>query len=390
ANKLSKISSSPKYGFSTILRIADSNINEEEHEYWDKHGKDLFKWSELMHKVGRGVRSRETSHGELIENWYQATQKIPPSILAHYKNHRDKNFTVNSYWLDSLHSHLFQYLIFACDDSSRYGMNVVEAEYLKKLIQNHRFSYLTKVITGTDEVSLILLAKAFIAAMNIAPSVALFFTDEKGKEIVGKYETNSICSVVQDQLNILNIVVKDIQSSDLVICVHVPRLSQGDHIFGVNIGETQENINRLLEFLNKNQKPFVIIDVAYANGSDPVLIKTLAHSNINWDLCYGYAGWNTTSNTSGTALAMGICRWIAEKNNSFNLSLFKKTFITRLLDDYAYQVVIRQKKQSLSDDITSDIKEIAKNLSGIFDISNYEIKYTYPWDRSFEIELEVI
>ena len=138
------------YGFSSIMRISNYNSSEEEKDYWKDYGEKIFKWSELTYRVGRGILDGEKTNEELIEKWYQCSKSIPSGILADYKSHRDKNFTMNMLWLDSLHAGSFEYLIFSCDDSGKYGMNVVEAEYLRKQIKSHNFSHLAKVISGTE------------------------------------------------------------------------------------------------------------------------------------------------------------------------------------------------------------------------------------------------
>ena len=61
-----------------------------------------------------------------------------------------------------------------------------------------------------------------------------------------------------------------------------------------------------------------------------------------YNIIYGYAGWNTTGNTLGSAISAGICRYIGEKMNSFNLNEFKKLLLVRLANDWAYQAIVRQ------------------------------------------------
>ena len=43
------------YAFSSIMRISNNNVNEEEKEYWDKYGTQIFEYSYNFHKdeIGR-------------------------------------------------------------------------------------------------------------------------------------------------------------------------------------------------------------------------------------------------------------------------------------------------------------------------------------------------
>ena len=46
-------------------------------------------------------------------------------------------------------------------------------------------------------------------------------------------------------------------------------------------------------------------DIAFANGADNALMKQLQDRDL-LDKLYGYAGWNTATNSTGFALGMGM------------------------------------------------------------------------------------
>ena len=375
------------YGFSSIMRIPNYNNSEEEKDYWKDYGEKIFKWSELMHKVGRGIKE-EISHEELIEKWYESSKVIPPSILADYKGLRDKNLTVNLLWLESLHNNCFEYLSFSCDDSGKYGMNVIEAEYLKKEISKHKFDKSTKVISGTDEIPLVLLTKAILKKSNLQPSISIYFNSKEGKNQIAKYESNSIYTSVINQIETLGLEIKDINESDIVLCVHLADSIQGDHIFKEKLNDTSKNVQLIKKLLEEIKKPFILVDLAYANGADPKLIETLLSSKINWDKCYSYSAWNTCSNSTGSALAIGINRWLGEKKKTFNEEAFKKCLFTRFLDDYAYQTQIRHAKVT-EEEINDKMKTYSKTFSKLLGLGGINVKCSLPWKRSFEVEVKV-
>lgn len=374
-----------KYGFSSILRISNNNNAEEEKEYWKDYGEKIFNWSILMHKVGRGVKEERISHEELIEKWYQSAKLIPSDILSDYKGHRDKNFTINLEWLESLHNNCFQHLIFSCDDSSKYGMNVVEAEYLKEEIKKHNFSKLATVTSGTDETPLVLLTKAILEKSKIKPAISIYFNSIEGMNQNAKYESCSIYASVLNQLKILDIEIKELEKSDIALYIHLADSIQGDHIFGELPKDTKNNASKLIKFLEETSKPFILIDLAYANGADPVLIELLLKAKINWNMCYGYAAWNTCTNSIGSALAIGINRWIAEMRKTFSKEAFKKCLLTRFLDDYAYQTQIRHSKIT-EQEINEKIKTYVQKFSTLLSLDNIKVNCKLPWKRSFEVE----
>ncbi len=382
------VSTVETYGFSSIMRIPNYNNSDEEKDYWKDYGEKIFKWSELTHKVGdkNAVASRDLPL--LIEDWYQSSKEIPSNIIADYKAHREKNLTVNILWLESLHESCFEYLIFSCDDSGKYGMNVVEAEYIKKQIKNHNFLNKVKVLSGTDEIPLILLTKAVLKKSVYKPSVSLYFNSVEGKNQLARYESNTIYNSVLNQIETLGVEVKDFKDSEIALFVHCADSVQGDHIFKVNPSYTKNNANELIKVLEKSDKPFVLFDLAYANGADPNLIEALLSSKMNMDKCYGYSGWNTCSNSIGSALAIGINRWIAEKGKSFDELAFKKCLLTRFLDDYAYQAKIRHKKVT-EKEVNEKMKPYVKRFLELLNLNNIEIQFKLPWKRAFEIEVKI-
>lgn len=376
------------YGFSSIMRIPNYNSNEEEKDYWKDYGEKIFKWSELTHKVGDKNVGVSRDLPTLIDEWYQSSKKIPPDILADYKGHRDKNLTVNLIWLESLHKNLFEYLIFSCDDSGKYGMNVVEAEYIKKQIKNHNFTNKAKVLSGTDEIPLVLLTKAILGKSKHKPTVSLFFDSIEGKIQTARYESNTINDSVLGQVETLGLTVRDYKDSDVALVVHCADSVQGDHIFGNKPDDTKHNVSNLIKQLENSDKPFILLDLAYANGADPNLIESLFDSSIDWKKCYGYAAWNTCANSTGSALSIGINRWIAEKENRFNESEFKKCLLTRFLDDYAYQSQVRHQNIS-EEEVNLKMKSFIEQFSKLLQMNNSDIHFRLPWNRSFEIEIQI-
>ena len=65
------------YAFSSIMRISNNNINQEEKPYWDKWGKKIFEYSWNFHKNGSAVSD------------------VPTEILEDYLHTRKRNFEIN-------------------------------------------------------------------------------------------------------------------------------------------------------------------------------------------------------------------------------------------------------------------------------------------------------
>ena len=104
------------YAFSSIMRISNNNINEEEKEYWAEFGKKIFEYSFEYCKTG-------TASADLI----------PEEILEDYLATRKRNFEINKIYLEWQKEGFFDTLIFSKDDCAEYGFNVQEAQKLEEL-----------------------------------------------------------------------------------------------------------------------------------------------------------------------------------------------------------------------------------------------------------------
>ena len=133
--------------FSSIMRISNNNINEEEKEYWAQWGKRIFDWSYYLHK------------SEMEKSYNCVHNIIPNEILEDYLNTRKRNFEINEMYLSWAKEGFFDTLIFSKDDCAQYGLNVKEAQELEKEIKEKNITN-AKIKTGADEIPLSLISRA--------------------------------------------------------------------------------------------------------------------------------------------------------------------------------------------------------------------------------------
>lgn len=323
------------YAFSSIMRISNNNYNEEEKEYWSDWGKKIFAYS----FNGGG----ETD--------------IPPEILEDYLATRKRNFEINKMYFNMN----FDTLIFSKDDCAEHGFNVDEALELERL------GGITK--TGADEIPLTLLARAIEKEIK----VFVEFTEPEHKDKISNYEDVSIEKSVEGQIELGGFTrVFTPDEADIILIVNNFVEKQGELVMGWS---TQGRGKCRLP-----DKPYAIADVRYANGADNDFVEDILPKLD--DNFYGYAGWNTSANTLGTILATVKVKYGASK---YNHEAFKKLQLIRFLDDWVYQANIRVNGQ------TPDIKDLMKPFEE--KLTKYrptsQITYSYPWNRSFEIEISL-
>lgn len=342
-NKNAKI-----YAFSSIMRISNNNYNEEEKDYWAQYGKKIFEYSYNLHKNG------------------DAQTDVPNEIITDYLYTRNRNFGVNKTYLEWQNEGLFEFLVFSKDDCAKYGLNVKEAQELELL------GAFTK--TGADEIPLSLLSRAINKKIKICP----VFLEPEYKNLVSNYEDVSVEDSVKGQIELGGCeICEDTNAADLILYVNNFIENQGEIVMKVDT----KNFNGKFK---SPQKPYMIADVRFANGSDNSFVNEFMKNEIDDNYFYGYSAWNTTANTLGSLICGAKVKYFAQK---YNVDGFKKLQITRFLDDWAYQANVRQMlKKTDENELAILMKEFEPIVEDVLK-TKINIKYSYPWHRLFEVEV---
>jgi len=347
-NRIEKLKKIKVYAFSSIMRISNNNCNDEEKEYWSKYGKEIFKYSYLIHKNGYA----ETS--------------VPDEILKDYIETRKRNFEINKIYLEWQKEGIFDTLIFSKDDCAPYGFNVQEARELELLGG--------KTKTGADEIPLTLLSRALDKTLKVCP----VFLEPEYKNLISNYEDISIENSVKSQLELGGCKITDEENADIILYVNNFKRQQGEIVMGT---DTEKYSGRKF---TPAEKPYMIADVRFANGSDNNFVEKLLENDINSKNFCGYSAWNTSANTLGSLICGAKYKHFAQK---YKPEKFKDLQITRFLDDWAYQGNVRQQlRKPDTKELETKIKPFETRILNIFN-SGRKIKYTFPWNRLFEVEV---
>jgi len=352
--------------FSSIMRISNNNINEEEKEYWSDFGKKIFDWSYNSHK----------------NNSNSLPLDVPKEIINDYLETRKRNFEINKLYLELASENFFDTLIFSKDDCAQFGLNIKEASEIQDLIEEKKLKNVF-VKTGADEIPLALISRAIVGDKKI--KINPIFIEKKSTNLISKYEDISIENCVKSQLFIANLeIAKD---SDLNFLINNFKKEQGDLVLGDKINEIQKEINFL-------DSPYFIADVNNANGADCGFVNQLfKQKTANF---FGYCAYNTSANTIGCSILIALVKFLALKENKYNDIAFKKINFIRFLDDWAYQAKVRKFVRESAIDFKKALLEKEEELNKFsFEISKFldfypnKITYSLPWDRSFEIRIKL-
>jgi len=342
---------------SSIMRISNNNVNEEEKTYWDIYGEKIFRYSFDTHKTGMAP-----------------AHEIPEKILSDYLSTRKRNYEINEFFLSLLEEKMFDFLVISQDDTAQFGLNVQEGQLLNKTIEEKNLPATIK--TGADEIPLTLMTRAFLDFYNEEIKITPIYSYPESKNIISRYEDVTIEKSLEGQVSICG--AKLSQKGDYSLYVNTPSQIQDDLAMQIFKDGPAAKFTVPQGF-------YAIADVKLANGSDNALIEKLLHKPCA-EYFLGYAGWNTTANTLGCVLSASIITYLTKQKNTFNKDAFNQLLTTRLLDEWAYQANLRQDLRKNPDfDLEEAYIEYIQKVHAFLGTDFEKISFYFPWDRTFEV-----
>ena len=355
------------YAFSSIMRISNNNVNEEEKEYWNKWGKKIFEYSFNSCKNGKMVQT-----------------DVPQEILDDYLATRKRNFEINKLFLEYQKQGLFETLVFSKDDCAEFGFNVKEAQELESL---GGF-----VKTGADEIPLTLLARAVSKAASKAAKqlgseaakhdldakmprgkeasyqhcnlpkfhsikIAPIFLAPEYKDLISNYEDVSIEKSVKGQIELAGCEVCEPDEADILLYVNNFEEHQGEIVMKVPTKPFSGT-------WQKPEKPYIVADVRYANGADNAFVEQVFETGLDENFL-GYSAWNTSANSLGSLICGAVITAVAANVVDAKTQRCKEAKSVSIIvheDSSNFRHSERQRK-NLADTNSTQLQETQNNLT---------------------------
>ncbi|MEB3329306.1 MAG: DUF4127 family protein [Candidatus Sericytochromatia bacterium] len=325
----------PLHAFSVTMRLSDSDVNEEEKPYWDRHGRAIFRWSFHQHRF----KAHNEPQDQAIAR--EARACIPDDVLEDYLATRERNFSLNQTLVKWAGAGFFDTLLLTQDDTSSFGLNVEEQQHLQQMVTTTLIQDRVLIYPGADEVAAVLVARALNRLAGRTPTFAVSWHPLDGKRLQAMYEDRPLWQTLRGQIRAAGgKEVSDPEAADLELVVNAPASGQGDLALGLHLEAPDTPVRNLEPVLmaleEAARRPIAFADVAYANGADPRLWPQLVARLDPWVL-RAFAGWNTAGNTFGTVVAAASAGLLPGAD-----AAARARFLTeRVADDWLYQAVLR-------------------------------------------------
>jgi len=164
-----------------------------------------------------------------------------------------------------------------------------------------------------------LLARVINRRKDKRPLVFIKLASNVGGAVIPDYEDRFVGETLKYHILAAGgLVASCVSEADIVLMVNIPSGGMQDRWTEIDSGTSLPNTleydaNRtlieLIEYadyaVTQLKKNVVFADIAYCNGGDHLLFRLLRQEGLLWKLA-GYAGWNTSSNSIGTCLPMGM------------------------------------------------------------------------------------
>ena len=227
------------------------------------------------------------------------------------------------------------------DDSSPFGLPHMTATKLARHIEEHTWQTQAQLTNGADEIAALLLTRHFLQQSHWQPKLFLAYGSPKTEFKHMPYMASSVGATLRNQAQLLNAqLVEESNAADIILFVHC-----GD----ADAKPTAAEAEQLASYL-KHDKHVALIDLSANFEAEEMLLPLLLEQNISVNRLAAYAGWNTFSNSSGTALAQSIIftgrlrQLQSQQSATDNPLLIPALYadnlnftIERMLEDYYYQ-----------------------------------------------------
>lgn len=384
------------YAFQVIMRCPRYSNSDEEPDYYEEYGELIHKAGELVHRSRLGIED-EISMQEIYA-------QINKDCLNDYVGRRQINREMNYHILKYVEEGYIDYLVIPQDDSAPYGYAAIDQEDVRREMFDRNLTDKVLMYPGADEVGLTLITRMINRNHQRQPKVYIKYASEGSQNLIPLYEGMRLSGTLK--YHILSAgcqMTACYENADFILIVTAPSekmeeaSSQPSKMAGYNI---ERNLPEIVDFIKgrlKENKIITIADNAYANGGDLELIRMLDNNHLLTEVA-GYAGWNTSANTIGTAIAEGIDALYYGRTKEHQNFL-----VQRYIEDTGYCSVVRgivTQKVKNTDRNYFDVKEetgivsemvekelqhfIARYLGSVCDQVWINSVYM-PWRRLFEV-----
>lgn len=388
----------PIYAFNIIPRLllADT-VENQPYKY------AMATYSILTDKLSLAENSDERSRLTQLENI------IPVDIRDRYQNMYATNLWLGEQLMSLTETGVLHHVVLGQDDAQPYGMANMTKRALQTKADEHAADDRITITRGTDEIAATVLARFAAEQSAFKPRIYVRYSWPGAAQLVMPYMPSSVEQTVIEKIALVKgIQVKSPEEADFILYIHIgtPKTPPG---------VMQHAVYELKHYLDEG-RAVSLVDLSELYNKEKNLFPFLDKSRIPLNRLVSYNGWNTTSNSVGTAVAHGVLYIYGRQNGRLQEEQQYAYLFQRFLDDWYYQKIIQPELNlylalkhiaptNLSTHYDTVNRFVQKKLSYTADdlyvhyfsnpsgknsrISQISYHIRLPWPRTFEVQVDV-
>ena len=321
--------------------------------------KDLLEYSRLIGRKTAGLAIDE-------ERLTYLKSSISPASLSRYLSHFTKNEQLNEQLIKLAQEDVLTQLILGQDDGEPFSIPNIEKDHLRKYISQNSITTNKVFLThGADEIALDILAKINNQRQQFSPRIYVDYNSSSTSTAIMPYMAINNADTVSEKIAMLGgIQVSSPAEADFILYI----LATDDN----TMPGRMETVKKLQAY-QKNSQPVALVDLSKHFSAKETVLPLLIENNYPLNSLLAYAGWNTTSNSIGTAIAeaslyLGTYSQAQIIADAREITACNITFLqNRLLEDYFY----------LKEDI--DIINHSLQKAGYINTADLDLEHNYRW-----------
>ena len=302
------------------------------------------------------------------------------------------------------------------DDAQPFGLPNRNVNHALAYMKHAALGSSGLITSGADEISVLLLTRYYNKLYNYKPRIFVEYSSPKVAAKIMPYMPCSVDASIRDKINFIGgQLTDDAAVADFILFVHC----------GDDDNQPNKAMLQKLKTLLISDRHIALVDLTANYTENELLIPKLLEAKVPLSRLAAFSGWNTLSNSLGTALSQAtlFTDQLHRLPQSEHQSLYAQNLnftVERLLDDYAYQKLMhaqlttllklkgykptdlgdnkffaetlirgflqRQKIQLLYGDLGRT--PFYRNNDSNYYLTGIDINVNLPWARIFEINLD--
>ena len=387
----------PIYVFNIIPRlyIADTPEN-------SPHVKNMAELSILSDKLS------QTFNADDYQQLTALRKEIPPLIQQRYEDMYEVNAWLGQRLLELAEQGTLAHVVLGQDDAQTYGMANMVKTRLQNWLSLHPNVRNATITRGTDEVAATLIARILTDYTQRTPRIFVHYSWPGAEKVIMPYMPVSAENTIQEKIALINGQrVSKPEDADFILYVHIGTPDCSPALLTKAAFEVKS--------YQQQGYPVALVDLSSKYDPSKNLFPYLERGRVDLTKLITYAGWNTLSNSIGTAVSHATIYSYAKHANIAAEESHLAFLFQRYLDDWYFQKQIQPKLNSILSTLGLSTTNLGINYTkinravehalayhanslylrhfagrtvGAGLVTDYAVFIQLPWSRTFEVQVD--